>query len=144
MCLGKTMLVARIATQHAKPNGQFIIRSGDIDELIKKEKISSLPGIGYNIFAKLRKYTFTFRSRIIFFADKINSLVNLIKSAVFYSAFGEMNLCEDLQKIPIDRLRNLLGEKIGTQVNSGNKRLVYNYFTVILISNAFLFSQKVI
>ncbi|VDK74849.1 unnamed protein product [Litomosoides sigmodontis] len=84
--VGNTMLMARIATRHAKPNGQFIIRSDDVDELIKKEKISSLPGIGYNICAKLR------------------------------NAFGDMNLCEDLQKVPINRLRSLLGEKIGTQI----------------------------
>ncbi|VDK68599.1 unnamed protein product [Onchocerca ochengi] len=83
--IGNTMLIARIATQHAKPNGQFMIKVSDIDEVIKKEKISSLPGIGYNICAKLR------------------------------NAFGEMNLCEDLQKVPLDRLRDLLGEKIGTQ-----------------------------
>lgn len=49
------MLVARIATRHAKPNGQFMIKFSDIDEMIKKEKISSLPGIGYNICAKLKK-----------------------------------------------------------------------------------------
>lgn len=54
------MLIARIATRHAKPNGQFIIRSCDVDELVKKEKISSLPGIGYNIYAKLRKYAYIF------------------------------------------------------------------------------------
>ncbi|CAG9536581.1 unnamed protein product [Cercopithifilaria johnstoni] len=84
--IGNTMLMARIATRHAKPNGQFIIKLGDIDEFIKKEKISSLPGIGYNICAKLQ------------------------------NAFGEMSLCEDLQKVPINRLRNLLGEKIGTQI----------------------------
>ncbi|VBB25927.1 unnamed protein product [Acanthocheilonema viteae] len=84
--VGNTMLIARIATRHAKPNGQFIIRSGDIDDLIKKEKVSSLPGIGYNIYAKLK------------------------------NAFGEMSLCEDLQKVPINHLRNLLGEKIGTQI----------------------------
>uniref|UniRef100_A0A0R3RNM8 DNA repair protein REV1 n=1 Tax=Elaeophora elaphi TaxID=1147741 RepID=A0A0R3RNM8_9BILA len=84
--IGNTMLIARIATRHAKPNGQFMIKKGDIDELIKKEKISSLPGIGYNIYAKLR------------------------------NTFGEMNLCEDLQKIPINRLQNLLGEKVGTQI----------------------------
>lgn len=84
--IGNTMLIARIATRHTKPNGQFMIKMGDIDELIKKEKISSLPGIGYNICAKLK------------------------------NAFGEMNLCEDLQKVPINRLQNVLGEKIGTQI----------------------------
>ncbi|MCP9258850.1 ImpB/MucB/SamB family protein [Dirofilaria immitis] len=83
--IGNTMLAARIATRHAKPNGQFMIKVNNIDEVIKKEKISSLPGIGHNICAKLR------------------------------NEFGEMNLCEDLQKVPISRLRNLLGEKIGTQ-----------------------------
>ncbi|KAM3724200.1 DNA repair protein [Dirofilaria immitis] len=84
--IGNTMLAARIATRHAKPNGQFMIKVNNIDEVIKKEKISSLPGIGHNICAKLR------------------------------NEFGEMNLCEDLQKVPISRLRNLLGEKIGTQI----------------------------
>uniref|UniRef100_A0A915PWG2 DNA repair protein REV1 n=1 Tax=Setaria digitata TaxID=48799 RepID=A0A915PWG2_9BILA len=85
--VGNTMLLARVATRHAKPNGQFLIKVGDVHELIKKEKISSLPGVGYNICAKLK------------------------------NAFGEMNSCEDLQKVSINSLQNLLGEKIGTQEN---------------------------
>lgn len=49
------MLLARMATRHAKPNGQFLIKLDDVDEFIKKEKFSSLPGIGHNICVKLRK-----------------------------------------------------------------------------------------
>lgn len=42
-----------------------------------------------------------------------------------------MNLCEDLQKVPINHLRNLLGEKIGTQVSFGNYGLIYSYLCVL-------------
>ncbi|VDN36397.1 unnamed protein product, partial [Gongylonema pulchrum] len=37
--IGNSMLIARVATRHAKPNGQFLIAVGDIEEFIKKEKI---------------------------------------------------------------------------------------------------------
>ncbi|EJW81282.1 ImpB/MucB/SamB family protein [Wuchereria bancrofti] len=62
--IGNTMLIARIATRHAKPNGQFMIKLDDIDELIKKKKFLLYPEL----------------------------------------------------KVSINRLQNLLGEKIGTQI----------------------------
>ncbi|VDN03848.1 unnamed protein product [Thelazia callipaeda] len=78
--VGNTMLMARIATRHAKPNNQFVIRCSDVNEFIRREEILSLPGIGYNV------------------------------------AFGRIKTCGDLQKLSIDQLQNLLGDKTGTQI----------------------------
>ena len=46
------MLLARLATRHAKPNGQFLVRDEQVEVFMKKEKISSLPGIGYSTRGK--------------------------------------------------------------------------------------------
>uniref|UniRef100_A0A158R405 DNA repair protein REV1 n=1 Tax=Syphacia muris TaxID=451379 RepID=A0A158R405_9BILA len=50
--IGSNMLIARLATRHAKPNGQFLVKDEEISSFIKKEKVSSLPGIGYSTRAK--------------------------------------------------------------------------------------------
>lgn len=50
--LGSNMLLARLATRHAKPNGQFLVRDEQVEVFMKKEKISSLPGIGYSTRGK--------------------------------------------------------------------------------------------
>lgn len=50
------MLLARLATRHAKPNGQFMVKQSEINDFIKNERISSLPGIGYSIQARIKEY----------------------------------------------------------------------------------------
>lgn len=49
------MLIARMATRRAKPNGQFLVRESEMSEFIKCEKISNLPGVGYHITDKLKR-----------------------------------------------------------------------------------------
>jgi nucleotidyltransferase/DNA polymerase involved in DNA repair len=39
------MLIARLATRHAKPNGQFLVKRVDVGEFMKVEKIENLPGL---------------------------------------------------------------------------------------------------
>lgn len=46
-----------------------------------------------------------------------------------------MDSCEDLQKVPINRLRDLLGEKIGTQVSTF-------VLLFIFISSIFFFQSE--
>ncbi|KHN73850.1 DNA repair protein REV1 [Toxocara canis] len=84
--VGPSMLIARLSTRHAKPNGQFIVTCERVDEVMKKEKIFDLPGIGYNIRAKLKQ------------------------------SFGEMELCEQLQAVQMNQLQKLLGAKMGIQI----------------------------
>ncbi|VDD91797.1 unnamed protein product [Enterobius vermicularis] len=84
--IGSNMLLARLATRHAKPNGQFLVRDEQVEVFMKKEKISSLPGIGYSTRGK------------------------------FEANFGAMETCEELQKVPMEKLQSLLGTKAGLQI----------------------------
>jgi len=49
------MLLARLATRQAKPNGQYYIEKGYEQEFISKQKILDLPGIGLSILDKLHQ-----------------------------------------------------------------------------------------
>ncbi|MFH4982473.1 hypothetical protein AB6A40_009182 [Gnathostoma spinigerum] len=84
--IGSSVLIARLATRHAKPNGQLLVRNSEIEEFIKKERISDLPGIGYNMLAKLRENV------------------------------GEMSLCGELQQVSLEKLQTLFGSKLGSQI----------------------------
>ncbi|VDN52420.1 unnamed protein product [Dracunculus medinensis] len=84
--IGSSMLLARLATRHAKPNGQFMVKQSEINDFIKNERISSLPGIGYSIQARIKE------------------------------SYGNMQTCEDLQKIPLNQLQELFGKKTGAQI----------------------------
>lgn len=39
------MLVARLATRKAKPNGQYYVTSDEVCQFMKKQKIEDLPGL---------------------------------------------------------------------------------------------------
>lgn len=84
--IGSNMLLARLATRHAKPNGQFSVKDENVQDFMKKEKISFLPSIGYSTRAKLKE------------------------------SFGELETCEELQKIPMEKLQALFGSKLGRQI----------------------------
>ncbi len=52
--IGTNMLVARLATRKAKPNGQIWIRAGqDTLNFLSKMEINTLPGIGSSIMSKI-------------------------------------------------------------------------------------------
>uniref|UniRef100_A0A9J2PK98 DNA repair protein REV1 n=1 Tax=Ascaris lumbricoides TaxID=6252 RepID=A0A9J2PK98_ASCLU len=84
--VGPSMLIARLSTRHAKPNGQFVVKCAEVENFMRKERISNLPGTGYNIRAKLNQ------------------------------TFGEMELCEELQTLQVSELQQLLGTKTGLQI----------------------------
>jgi DNA repair protein REV1 len=44
--MGPNMLMARLATKKAKPNGLFYINKKDMNEFMKDHKIEDLPGVG--------------------------------------------------------------------------------------------------
>lgn len=44
--MGPNMLMARLATKKAKPNGLFYIQKGEMVEFMKSHKIEDLPGVG--------------------------------------------------------------------------------------------------
>lgn len=51
--IGRSMLIARLATKKAKPNGQVWIREHEIDNFISTITVNNLPGIGSSIMSKL-------------------------------------------------------------------------------------------
>jgi DNA repair protein REV1 len=53
--LASNMLLARLATREAKPNGQYYVEKGYEQEFISKQKILDLPGIGLSITDKLQQ-----------------------------------------------------------------------------------------
>ncbi len=51
--MGPNMLMARLATKKAKPNGQFYINKKDMNEFMKGHKIEDLPGVGRSMAHRL-------------------------------------------------------------------------------------------
>ncbi|CAF4692380.1 unnamed protein product, partial [Rotaria socialis] len=53
--VGSSLLLARLATRQAKPNGQYYVEKGYEQEFIAKQKILDLPGIGLSLLDKLQQ-----------------------------------------------------------------------------------------
>ncbi|CAF5219014.1 unnamed protein product, partial [Rotaria magnacalcarata] len=53
--VGSSLLLARLATRQAKPNGQYYVEKGYEQEFISKQKILDLPGIGLSLLDKLQQ-----------------------------------------------------------------------------------------
>ncbi|XP_067299768.1 DNA repair protein REV1 [Pseudorasbora parva] len=51
--MGSNILLARMATRKAKPNGQYFLRPEEVDEFIRDQPVSSLPGVGRSMNSKL-------------------------------------------------------------------------------------------
>ncbi|KAG7220961.1 hypothetical protein INR49_010210 [Caranx melampygus] len=44
--MGSNILLARLATRRAKPDGQYFLKSEDVDDFIRDLPVTSLPGVG--------------------------------------------------------------------------------------------------
>uniref|UniRef100_A0A8C7GX62 DNA repair protein REV1 n=1 Tax=Oncorhynchus kisutch TaxID=8019 RepID=A0A8C7GX62_ONCKI len=51
--MGSNILLARMATRKAKPDGQYLLRSEEVDDFIRDHRVTSLPGVGRSMGAKL-------------------------------------------------------------------------------------------
>lgn len=51
--MGSNMLLARLVTKVAKPNGQHFLPEDEVDNFMKEQKVEDLPGVGYIIASKL-------------------------------------------------------------------------------------------
>ncbi|KAA0715849.1 DNA repair protein REV1 [Triplophysa tibetana] len=51
--MGSNILLARMTTRKAKPNGQYFLRSEEVDDFIRDQPVSSLPGVGRSMSSKL-------------------------------------------------------------------------------------------
>ena len=54
--IGPNMLLAKLATKKAKPNGQFEIHSGNLKSSIGDMKLEDLPGVGWKIARLLAEH----------------------------------------------------------------------------------------
>lgn len=50
------ILLARLATKKAKPNGQYEIKEGDVMKLLEHMKLSDMPTVGWSTAAVLREH----------------------------------------------------------------------------------------
>ncbi|KAK6617005.1 hypothetical protein RUM44_005362 [Polyplax serrata] len=57
--IGQNKLQARLATKHAKPNGQFHIPPDRVNDFMKKLSVYDLPGVGRTIGAQLESLSVT-------------------------------------------------------------------------------------
>ncbi|MCJ8732420.1 hypothetical protein PDJAM_G00211280 [Pangasius djambal] len=51
--MSSNILLARMATRKAKPNGQYFLRPEEVDDFIRDQPVTSLPGVGRSISSKL-------------------------------------------------------------------------------------------
>ncbi|XP_037542483.1 DNA repair protein REV1 [Nematolebias whitei] len=51
--MGTNILLARLATRKAKPNGQYFLKSEEVDDFIRDLPVTSLPGVGHVMAKKL-------------------------------------------------------------------------------------------
>ncbi|XP_065060995.1 DNA repair protein REV1-like [Rhopilema esculentum] len=51
--VASNILLARMATRKAKPNGQFHLQKKDVLDFVGCQKVSDLPGVGYSMQSKL-------------------------------------------------------------------------------------------
>ncbi|XP_060785615.1 DNA repair protein REV1 isoform X2 [Neoarius graeffei] len=51
--MGSNILLARMATRKAKPNGQYFLRPEEVDDFIRDQPVTSLPGVGRSMSSKL-------------------------------------------------------------------------------------------
>nr|XP_032811484.1 DNA repair protein REV1 isoform X1 [Petromyzon marinus] len=51
--MGSNMLLARLATRKAKPDGQFHLRPDVVEEFMRSQPVSSLPGVGRSLEQRL-------------------------------------------------------------------------------------------
>ena len=128
------MLLARLGTSKAKPNGLFIVPSAESSTLPQSLSptmqfmatipLKSLPGVGRKIFKKLQSYSTSSKTRTLIPVeeeeeeeeedDGEQSSRNLKSSEknennVQLSSTSTFELCQDLWQIPLSTLTTLLG-----------------------------------
>lgn len=53
--IGPNLLLARMATRRAKPDGQFCLSPEETDTFLSQQPVRDLPGVGYSLSGKLRE-----------------------------------------------------------------------------------------
>ena len=88
--IASNMILARLATRQAKPNGQFYVEKGYEQEFISKQKLIDLPGVGSSLLDKLQQ------------ASMHNSI----------------ETCKDVQNLfSLEQLKSTMGKKQGQTIH---------------------------
>lgn len=86
--IAENMLLARLATKQAKPNGQFYLKPEAVANFMSEQKIADLPGVGW----------------------ALNLRIRTISSGI--------SKCSELQKVPLKTLQSELGPKTGISLHN--------------------------
>ncbi|XP_078181674.1 DNA-directed DNA polymerase [Carex rostrata] len=110
--IGENMLLARLATKSAKPNGQCFIPPDKVDEYLDKLPVSALPGVGYNAAEKLR-------TREVETCAQLRTISKDILQKDLGSKMGEMlwNYCRGIDHSEVEAVQET--KSIGAEVNWG-------------------------
>ncbi|EAA11364.4 AGAP005939-PA [Anopheles gambiae str. PEST] len=110
--IGANRLQARMATKRAKPNGQYHLVPGAVEEYMKVIPIAELPGVGPSTSHRLRKMTY------VTCAD-LQTIPKNVLQTEFGKKFGETlyNACRGIDERPLvyDRGR----KSVSVDVNYG-------------------------
>ncbi|EFJ42568.1 hypothetical protein VOLCADRAFT_97374 [Volvox carteri f. nagariensis] len=68
--IGPNMLIAKLATKRAKPNGQFRVTRGSVLEFLGDLNVDELPGVGWSIASKLEDQLGITRVRQVWSASR--------------------------------------------------------------------------
>ncbi|XP_052895383.1 DNA repair protein Rev1 [Anopheles moucheti] len=110
--IGANRLQARMATKKAKPNGQYQLVPGAVEEYMRPISIADLPGVGPSTAHRLRKMTY------VTCAD-LQTIPKNVLQTEFGKKFGETlyNACRGIDEKPLvyDRGR----KSVSVDVNYG-------------------------
>ncbi|XP_068656705.1 DNA repair protein REV1 isoform X2 [Aristolochia californica] len=106
------LLLARLATKKAKPNGQYYIPSDKVEEYLDNLQIKALPGIGHVLAEKLKK-------RHIHTCGELRSISKEALQKDFGAKTGDMlwNFSRGIDNRPVEVVQET--KSIGAEVNWG-------------------------
>ncbi|KAK0178966.1 hypothetical protein PV327_007801 [Microctonus hyperodae] len=109
---GSNKLQARLATKHAKPDGQFHLKNENVQSYIGNIKVGDIPGVGYTTMNQLKKMN-------VHICSDLQEISLGVLQKEFGKKTGEMlyNTCRgiDSSKLNIEHVR----KSVSSEVNYG-------------------------
>ncbi|KAB7498160.1 DNA repair protein REV1 [Armadillidium nasatum] len=110
--IGPNMVTARLATKKAKPNGQFFLAAGDVEDFMLLQNVTDLPGVGSSMRARLEE------KGVITCGDLQNIQLSSLEST-FGNKTGKSlyELCRGIDNRPINKEHQR--KSVSAEVNYG-------------------------
>ncbi|ONK60421.1 uncharacterized protein A4U43_C08F18290 [Asparagus officinalis] len=110
--IAENMLLARLATRSAKPNGQCFISSEKVDGYLKDLPVKALPGIGHSLGEKMK-------SRQIHTCGQLRLISKETLHKEFGTKTGDMlwNYCRGVDNRAVEAVQET--KSVGAEVNWG-------------------------